>query len=208
VKTLVPRRGRDQGVTITIHSFIVRCTLVIALLLTAGCSRSPDAGGVGGARSEASRAYLLAEEPAGARGVLEVKEDLEKRDQPDQWTAVVLLARIGGAEGQTWDPARAAFTMVDLSLVPEAPPSHDAPQHDADGCPFCRAKKNKRLAATAIVEVVDGEGQVPAVDARKLLGLAEGQTVVVRGEARIDGLGNLAVRARGVHLRRQTPEGT
>jgi len=73
--------------------------------------------------------------------------------------------------------------------------------NDADNCPFCRAKKAKLLASTALVQVVDAEGNVPAMDARKLLGLKEGRTIVVRGEAQIDGLGNLAVRAAGIYVR-------
>jgi hypothetical protein len=114
---------------------------------------------------------------------------------------VVLLARVGGGDGPTWDPDRAAFTVTDLSLETEDAQSHEAPQHDEDSCPFCRAKKQKRLAATAIVELVD-EGGVPPMDARQLLGLAEGQIVVLRGAARIDGLGGLALQARGVYVRK------
>ena len=85
--------------------------------------------------------------------------------------------------------------------LPSTPSPNETPQHDAEACPFCRAEKKKQLASTALVQVVDAEGQVPAVDARKLLGLEEGQTIVVRGEAQIDGLGNLAVRAAGVYVR-------
>jgi hypothetical protein len=132
---------------------------------------------------------------------MEVKADLENREQPGAWSEVVLLARIGGSDGPTWDPDRAAFTVTDLSLAAEDAQAHESPQHDADSCPFCRARKKKRLAATAIVELVD-EDEVPPVDARKLLGVAEGQTVVLRGAARIDELGGLAVQARGVYVRK------
>jgi hypothetical protein len=149
---------------------------------------------------------LLNDEPPGAQGLLEIRAELEKRDTSAQRAEVVLLARVGGAEGSTWDPACAAFTVTDLSLVPEGTETHGAPQHDADTCPFCRAKKKKRLAATALVQMVDAQGKVPAVDARKLLGLTESQTIVVCGEARIDGLGSLAVRARSLYLRRQAPK--
>jgi len=144
---------------------------------------------------------MLTAEPPEARSVLDVKADLEARDRADQWAEVVLLARVGGGEGPTWDPNRAAFTVTDLSLAAEDAQPHASPQHDADSCPFCRANKKKRLAAAAIVELVDERG-VPPVDARKLLGLAEGQTVVLRGVARIDGLGGLAVQARGVYVRK------
>jgi hypothetical protein len=171
--------------------------LVLLGLLLAGCGSTSvdDARSAGGSAA----AFLLTEEPSGARGVLEIRGDLEAGD-PAAAVDIVLVARIGGAEGFTWDPARAAFTVQDLSAAEHAKVD-EAPQHDADACPFCRAEKKKRLASTALVEVVDAQGNVPAVDARKLLGLAEGQTVVVRGKAQIDSLGNLAVRAAGVFVR-------
>jgi hypothetical protein len=172
--------------------------LVLAGLLLAGCSRSSirNAGQADGPAA----VYLLKEEPAGARGVLDIRTELEGREKPEESDRVVLVARVGGVEGFTWDPNRAAFTVQDLSAAEHAKPEQ-TPQHDAQACPFCRAEKKKQLASTALVQVVDAEGQVPAVDARKLLGLEEGQTIVVRGAAQIDGLGNLAVRATGVYVR-------
>ncbi len=171
--------------------------LVLLGLLLAGCARTADhdARTPGG-----SAAYLLAEEPQGAKGVLEIRAGLESGGATESAAEVVLVARIGGVEGAIWDPARAAFTVQDLSAVEHADVD-EAPQHDADSCPFCRAEKKKKLASTALVEVVDAQGNVPVVDARKLLGLKEGQTVVVRGHAQIDSLGNLAVRAAGVFVR-------
>ncbi len=52
-----------------------------------------------------------------------------------------------------------------------------------------------------MVEMVDQSGQVPPVDAQKLLGLSEGQTVVIRGEATLDKLGTLVVRSGGIYVR-------
>jgi hypothetical protein len=170
----------------------------LAGLLLAGCNRSAvrDVGQADGSAA----GYLLKEEPPGARGVLEIRADLEGRDKPDEAIRVVLVARVGGAAGFTWDPNRAAFTVQDLSAAEHAKPG-ETPQHDAEACPFCRAEKKKVLASTALVQVMDAQGKVPSVDARKLLGLEEGSTVVVRGDAQIDGLGNLAVQAAGVYVR-------
>ena len=97
--------------------------------------------------------HLLLEEPPGARGVLEIKEDLASRDAPDQWTGVVLVARIGGVDDQTWDPNRAAFVAMDLSSIEEAS-QHAATEHDSNQCPFCQAKK-KKLRAN--LERIQGE---------------------------------------------------
>lgn len=172
--------------------------LVLAGLLLSGCDR-PPVRGVAQVDGPAA-AYLLKDEPSGARGVLDIRTDLEGREKPDESVSVVLVARIGGVEGYTWDPNRAAFTVQDVPAAEHAE-SEQSPQHDAEDCPFCRAKKKKLLASTALVQVVDSQGKVPPVDARKLLGLEEGQTIVVRGQAQIDGLGNLAVRAAGVYVR-------
>jgi len=178
---------------------------VLVGLLSAGCERTsapgePDSG-------ESAAVYLLTDEPPGARGVLEVRAELESNDQPGTAVDVVLVGRIGGVEGATWDPDRAAFSVQDLSAVEHAKVD-EAPQHDADSCPYCREGKKKRLASTALVQVVDAQGNVPSVDARKLLGLEDGQTVVVRGTAQIDSLGNLTVRAAGVFVRPESAQAT
>jgi hypothetical protein len=179
----------------TIHAIL--CTLLTLLTLLAGCQGSSGVDASGGSRR--SEFPLLEEQPSGARGVIEVKSDLESRENPDQWTEIVLAARIGGIEGETWDPDRAAFVVMDSSVV-EPEPTHEPTQHDADNCPFCRANRKKLLASTALVEVVDSTGQVPPVHAGKLLGVEEGQAIVLQGQGRIDGLGNLAVRATGVFV--------
>ena len=176
--------------------------LAISLILLVGCAPAPPGNG---AATREAEVQLLKEEPLGARGVLEIKEDLASREAPDQWTSVVLLARIGGIDDQTWDPNRAAFVVIDLSSVEEVS-QHAATEHDSDQCPFCREKKRKLLESTAMVEIVDVSGEVPSVDAQTLLGLEQGQDIVVRGEARIDSLGSLTVRAAGIYLRLRMPE--
>jgi hypothetical protein len=176
--------------------------LLLALfVLCAGCGPGSDGGTVA---SREGQAFLLSDQPAGARGILEIKDELAAGESPDQWTPVVLLARVGSVAENTWDPQRAAFTVLDLSVVDEVS-EHQASDHDADQCPFCRAKERELLASTAVVEIVDSDGRVPAVDARRLLGLEEGQDIVVHGRARVDSLGGLVVQAEGVFVR---PDGT
>lgn len=172
--------------------------LLMAALMLASCNRpaAPEAAQA----DQAGAAYLLDAEPSGARGVLEIRAELEGREKPGEVIDVVLVARIGGVDGFIWDPDRAAFVVRDSASVEDAESPEEHP-HDAENCPFCRAKKAKLLASTALVQVVDAEGNVPAMDARKLLGLKEGRTIVVRGEAQIDGLGNLAVHAAGIYVR-------
>jgi hypothetical protein len=169
--------------------------LALLLLLIPGCNPQTAGRAVGGPHR-----FLLSEEPSGARGVLEIKTALEESDEPSQPADLVLVGTVGGVAGFIWEPNRAAFTMLDSSVA-ESSHAEGPVGHDADNCPFCRANKKKALAATAMVRVVDERGEVPAVDARTLLGLAEGQTVVVRGQGHIGGLGNLVVDAHQLFVR-------
>jgi len=155
-----------------------------------GCGGAP-----GGDLVDAS--YLLQAAPPDAVGVKQARARVESSSQP---LDVVVTGRIDGLGQPTWDPARAAFLLCDLSM--ELEEEHDgAPSHDASSCPFCRKKEKERAAGLAMIEIVDPEGNVPAVDARDLLKLADGQVLVIRGQGAIDGLGNLVVRSDGVFVK-------
>ncbi len=177
--------------------------LVAALLLTvlgAGCQNSGRP--VRGVPSPEGEQYLLDTEPPGAKSVADVRALLE--GQPAQ-SEVVIVGRISGLSQPTWDPERAAFMVADESLSAAheaAEDEHDrTPQHDAEHCPYCRDQRKKELAGLALVEVIDRDDCVPPVDARDLLGLRDGQTVVIRGEGGIDSLGALVVRTREIYVR-------
>jgi hypothetical protein len=146
--------------------------------------------------------YRLASEPTAAQSIVEARGALEGQSSAQD---VVLVGRIDGLSQPTWDPQRAAFMLADLSLKAKADSGDEAhdetPKHDAENCPFCKAKTKKELAGLAMVEVVDEQGTVPKVDARELLGLKDGQVVVVRGQGQVDDLGNMVVRASGLFVR-------
>lgn len=139
--------------------------------------------------------YLLQEEPEGALGVLEVREKLAETDQP-----IVLMGFVGAGAESTWEPGKAKFVIRDPSAAIEKH-SH-GPGHDPDNCPFCKAKKEKMPDMTALIQVVDPDGNVVELDARKLLALQEEQLVVIRGVAEVNSLGHLVVSADGVYIRR------
>jgi hypothetical protein len=180
------------------------CALVtvasVLLWVGSGCldSTGTDRGASGGASAD----YLLNAEPEAAQSVVDVRTLLEEKKEP---TNVVVVGRIDGLGQPTWDPERAAFMLADLSLAPTKAPEeaeHDeTPKHDAENCPFCRAKQKKALAGLALIQMVDPSGAIPAVDARQLLGLSDGQTIVVRGEGQVDKLGGVVVRASGIYVR-------
>lgn len=135
--------------------------------------------------------YLLSSEPEGARDVIAVRE--AAGDDED----IVIVGRIGGSENP-WVEGRAAFSIVDPSLKA----CSDIP---GDSCPkpwdYC-CETDKLPTSTALVKVVDGQGELVKSDARELLHVTELQTVVVRGKAKRDEDGNLTVLADGVYVRK------
>ena len=143
--------------------------------------------------------FLLTEEPSGAIGILEFREEAavasdEESPEPQD---VVLLGKIGGGGTATWSPTSAEFMLIDPTFELEAG------EHicTSDNCPFCKGKDEKDKAQ-AIVSLVGADGRVPATPVRKLLPLEEGQIVVVRGQAEVNSLGVLVVRASGLAVRR------
>lgn len=161
--------------------------LLAGSLLSAGCggqsvASQPRLSGEG-------KQFALAEEPAGAIGILEYREATQAPKE------VALWGKIGSGR-DTWSPTSAEFLLIDPTF------EMDAGGHvcTSDNCPFCKGKDEKHKAQ-AIVSLVDREGQVPKVEARQLLPLEEGQLVVVRGQAEVNSLGQLVVRADGVYVR-------
>ena len=175
--------------------WIVFGALLVGTTYQAGCSQSaagqPEFAAMGGQ-------FLLAEEPAGAISILEFRESTpEEDDEPAPPADVVLLGKIGGGGKATWSPTSAEFMLIDPTFELEA-----GDHVCTDGnCPFCKGKDEKDKAQ-AIVSLVGEDGSVPAIDARKLLPLEEGQIVVVRGQAEVNSLGVLVVRASGLSIRR------
>lgn len=164
--------------------------LAVPLALLGGCGTSAPPTTASGASAEGA-AYLLASEPATAKGVKDVRADTNDADE------VTLVGRIGG-DTSPWINGQAAFLIVDNSLKPCNEKDDDACPTpwdyccDADALPTCKA----------MVKVVDPSGKTVATDARKLLGLKELQTVVVRGKAKRDEAGNLTVLAYGIFIRK------
>jgi hypothetical protein len=136
--------------------------------------------------------FLLAAEPAGAKGVRDARKDTKDGDD------VVIVGRIGG-EKKPWVEGRAAFWVVDSSFKA-------CNEKDDDGCKtpwdFCCDDTDELHKGMATVKVVDDQGKTVAVDARELLGVKELQTVVVKGKAKRDEQGNLTVLASGLFVRR------
>jgi hypothetical protein len=198
----------------------MRCCVFVPLLTIVGwamCGCGRPEVGTASPMPEGSR-YLLAAEPAAAVSVVEAKQVIaastarvaaadtqpeqgnETADVAEPFEDWVIVGRIPAGSDETWDATRAAFIVRDLSLTTDGAHHHEGDAHD--DCPFCKANAKKALEMSALVQVVDDNGAVVPVDARKLLGLRENEVVVVRGAAHMDTLGNLVISARGVFVRR------
>ncbi len=166
--------------------------LLLALLATvSGCNKADE-------RVSSLRGQLiLADEPAGAASIAEVRDGMTADPQSEQ--DILIVGRIGAGEFEPWADGQASFLMAEA--LPET--DHAAtPGHDPATCPFCRRRAEKAGNATALVQFRDEKGEVLPIDARELLGVKEDQVVVVRGKGHVDKLGVLVVSATGIHVRR------
>jgi hypothetical protein len=164
-------------------------------LLAAGCSPRNDSAVGSGVQSvsEADRAkYVLASEPAGAKGVISLRKEVKDGDE------VVVLGRVGGSASPLVK-GRAAFTVVDASLTPCNEKAGDECQTPWD---YCCDPPEEIAKASAMIKFVDEQGKTLPHDASDLLGIKPLQTVVVRGKAKRDESGNLTVLASGLFVRR------
>jgi hypothetical protein len=157
------------------------------LAIVVGCSR--DSTPAQGADSSGDAAYRLTAEPAGAAGVIEVREHAKDGDE------IVVVGRIGGAS--PWIEGRAAFSIVDGSLKACSDIPGDQCTTPWDYC----CETDKLPTATALVKIVDESGALVKTDARQLLQVKELSTVVVKGKAQRDDAGNLVVLASGAYVR-------
>lgn len=137
---------------------------------------------------------LLAEEPAGAMSIADAKAKLSPTPQP-----VVVAGRIGGRGTSAFGKNEASFSMLEIPADDHAA----KPGHKPDDCPFC--KKRAANSPIAAVSFAGTDGKVIPLDAQKLLGVAEGQDVVVKGTGFFDpklGIPVIQINADGLHVRK------
>lgn len=164
---------------------------MVAAVVLVGCGPAPVASTPPETQVSSTVApsteVLLKAQPADAKPVGDVRKSAE------DGAAVTILGRIGG-DTNPWVEGRAAFTIVDPKLEPCKPD---------EGCPtpwdYC-CSTDQLPTHRALIKIVDGAGDTVEQDARKLLGVRELQTVMVRGQAKRDSAGNLTVLASGVYV--------
>ena len=134
--------------------------------------------------------YILTTEPADPQTPTEIKESVTEP------TLVAIAGRIHAGDAVPFQDGVASFL---ISQLPEGDHAEDDPDH-ADNCPFC--KRKLKNAPKAVVRVLDDSGEVLAVDARKLLGIAKGDVVVVRGSATyLEPVNTVQIDAQGIFVR-------
>jgi hypothetical protein len=177
------------------RTFLFGLVGLIAAVVIIGCTKtepapknSPDPK----ASEEAKAKYLLASEPASAKGVKEVKQQAKDGDE------VVVVGRIGGSVKPF--TGRAAFTIVDVSFKP-------CNEIEGDNCQtpwdYCCDPPDQLAKGTVLVKLVDSSGKTLPEEAKELLTLKELQTVVIRGQARKGEDNSLSVVANGIFIKKQ-----
>ncbi|MCK6447929.1 MAG: hypothetical protein L6Q99_16170 [Planctomycetes bacterium] len=177
----------------------IRIVFAAGLLSLAACSESAPAGNAsagsapaGSALSEASKSalpetYHLAAEPADAKDILALKQDLKDGD------AVVVRGRV-----QDFVNGLAAFVMTDGSL---RPCNEEGPMPDCETpWDYCCTDPAEVSAASAGVEFHDGSS-IRRVDAAGFHGLDRLKWVTVKGVAKVDPKGNVTVVADGLFVK-------
>lgn len=165
--------------------------------LAAGCgqggndSPAPQGGDQAKTKSDpAARAegkkFLLAAEPAGAKGVIDTRKYAKDGDE------VTVSGQVGGST-KPFTEGRASFLIVDPSL--KVTEGCDTPWD------FCELPKKEVAAARLSVKLVDAEGKTLKAGAREMFGIKELSQVVVKGKVSRDDQDNVIVVATGVHVR-------
>jgi hypothetical protein len=165
---------------------------LLAVTLLIGCHPNSEPTGkspVSASEADSAR-YLLKDEPAGAKAVRAARQECKDGE------TVVVVGRIGG-DPKPWIEGRAGFWIVDASLK--------TCEENQENCPtpwdYCHMGKDDLRQNMATVKIVDDQGRTVPVDARRLLGVKEMQTVVVKGQASRDEQGNLTVLGTGLYVR-------
>ncbi|MCI0360893.1 MAG: hypothetical protein L0211_20640 [Planctomycetaceae bacterium] len=170
--------------------YLFLLSLIWTLATVLGCGTSSGPVTANAPSLPPDPRYALAEEPADAKSVIEVRKAAKDGDE------VTITGRIGG-DVDPWVKGRAAFLIADHSLVA-------CSEREGDTCPtpwdFCCESGIAESKAT--IKIVDEAGETVPTDARTLLNVKELQTVVIRGQAKRDEAGNLTVLAKRVYVKR------
>lgn len=178
--------------------------ITLALLLLLALASYVLAAGNAPSADESRDRLVLAAEPAGAKNVLAARASVQPGEE------IVLVGRIGAMPNPwpdahpdyPWYPGQASLFLVDLDTARRFVRHIKKHGIDTSKCIYCRRLAEKHARAVAVVNFVDESGQPLPIDARELLDLRFGQTIVVRGRAELLGGTMLVVDADGIYVRK------
>lgn len=187
-----------------------RPALILALVAAAvGCQQrdsQPAASGLSPSEAAVIRSQLvLAVEPPAAETVIEVRDAIQHAGIGATADRVSVRGQIGGMPNPygvdvqpqfPWVDGQAVFFLVDPTTASQF---EDHQHAKGEECSFCLGKARDLVDTVAMVQL-HAEGSAPILArADLLLGLKEGDSVVVTGTAREE-LGMLVVDGTGVHV--------
>ena len=158
-------------------------------MLLSGCSTGQASAGGNSSGSK----FALSARPDGALTIQQAKQALEASD------TIVVAGTIDAGAIDPFEPGKARF-VIKSSADPKEPVDHGGPGHDPSTCPYCKNNQPDLNETIANVQFLDESGTVIAQDARELLRLSKGQTIVVQGTGTVDDLGFLTIDASGVYV--------
>lgn len=175
-----------------------------AALVAVGCNRG--AAATAGVDVDAARQkFVLAEEPEEVLTVL----DLIDRPEGFESGEVTLVGKVGGMPNPwqdqepafPWKEGQASFFLVDPATAASFADHEHAAGEDHSDCVFCQQRAKQSANSIAAVTFNQDAGSPYPVKADTLLGIAEGDVVVVTGEAKKMGE-LLVVNATGIYVRK------
>jgi hypothetical protein len=217
----------SRGRCSSISWLVAACFVGVSMGAAAGCQRT-NGDPVDPAVLAHRAKLLLMSEPPGAVSVLTLRDALAK-NQPSETSSggagstqenkvaaaedIVVVGVVGGMPNPweqnepnfPWRSGEATFFLVDSATVAKfGDHEHSAGESHSD-CPFCARRAAQSVDSIAVVSFVNGSGEPLPFDAQALLDIAQNDTVVVRGTARIVGGSLLVIDATGVYVRRDEP---
>ena len=165
-------------------------TLVGAMLLSIALSGCDNAAVLTPEAQAARKQYLLDQSPADPILIADARK-LEPK------SPMVIVGKLGVAGQPTFEKGQAVFVVTDAH--PKLASHKHGEGQDESDCPFCKRSQGERFA---IVQFVDGGGNVLKVDGQALLGAKDGDEVTVRGTGEVNSLDVLVINADGVYVKR------
>lgn len=168
--------------------------VLMIVAVVSGCDRAPSSQVVPESNTLSSE-HLLVQQPEDPKSLTQAAEDLSVSQPAAAPQEMVLIGKIDAGDFPAFQDGQATFM---LSELPADGHGLNDPDHE-DNCPFCKRRAEK--APKAIVNLVDSDGKTLENDARKLLGVAQGDRIIAVGTGTYDKAVNaITLQCTGVYV--------